>query len=180
MKKTLCVLLVVFFASALPVAAEVQWHDGRWQLELSGSAGIHSGSSDRSGDYMLKGLVEYEVPFAPRWTLGLRALPVFVYEQDDRGEDTVWGGGAGLGLRVYSAKEEYRGWFAELGAHALGHKHRFADNNSNLNFLTSAGIGYKCKAGWHSAVRWEHISNAGIGSDNSGVNVITLGIGYAF
>ncbi len=177
----ICILILCgFVLASIPAAAELQWRDGRWQLELSGAAGIDSGSSDRSGDYMLKAMVEYEVPFASHLSLGLRALPLFVYEQDERGEDTVWGGGAGLGLRLYSVADEYRGWFAEANVHALAHKHRFADNSSNINFLTGLGVGYKCKAGWHSVLRWEHISNAGLADDNSGVNVLSLGIGYAF
>ncbi len=165
---------------ALPAAGELQWRDGRWQLELSGSASIHSGGSSRSGDYMLRGLVEYEKPFSSRCTLGFRLLPLFVYEQDERGEDTVWGAGAGLGLRVYSVADEYRGWFVEGGAHVLGHKNRIVDNSSNINFLTGLGVGYKCSAGWHGVLRLEHISNANLGRYNSGVNMLTLGLGYAF
>ena len=49
--KPLCVLFVCVLA-VLPASAELQWKDGRWQLELSGSAGIDSGGSDRSGDYI--------------------------------------------------------------------------------------------------------------------------------
>jgi len=177
--KPLCVLFVCVLA-VLPASAELQWKDGRWQLELSGSAGIDSGGSDRSGDYMLRAMVEYEVPFSSHCALGLRALPLFVYEQDEECEETVWGAGAGLGLRLYSVADEYRGWFAEAGAHAIGHKNQIADNNSNINFLTGVGVGYKCKAGWHSVLRFEHISNANLGSDNSGVNVLSLGVGFAF
>ncbi len=173
-------IIFVLFVCAMPASAELQWCEGRWQLELAGSAGIHSGGASRSGDYMLKALVEYETPFSSRCTLGLRLLPLFVYDQDCRGADTVWGAGVGLGVRVYSVANEYRGWFAEGGVHALGHKNRFAGNSSNINFLTGVGAGYKCKAGWHGVLRWEHISNANLGSDNSGANVVTLGVGYAF
>ncbi len=172
--------VLAILAAAAPAAAEFQWDSSVWRLELSGGSGIHSGSSDRGGDYSLKGMVEYETPFSSRCTLGLRLLPAFFYEQDERGEETVWGVGAGLGLRIYSVAEEYRGWFAEAGVHALGHKHRIEGNSSNINFLTGAGVGYKCKAGWHTVLRWEHISNAHLGNDNSGANLLTLGVGYTF
>ena len=180
MKKTCFFLLVVSIFTTLPVAAEMKWCDGKWQLELSGSAGIDSGEEERGGDYMLKAMLEYEVPFTSHLTLWLRALPLFVYEQEERDDETVWGGGLGLGLRLYSVADEYRGWFAEAGAHALGHKHEFSGNSANLNFLTDLGIGYKCKAGWSSVLRWEHISNANLSEHNSGVNVLSLGIGYTF
>ncbi|MCK5861018.1 MAG: acyloxyacyl hydrolase [Candidatus Hydrogenedentes bacterium] len=170
----------VFFVcvlSALPAIAELQWCDGKWQIELSGSIGIDSGKVDRSGDYMLRAMVDYEVPFADHVTLGLRALPLFVYEQD---EDTVWGGGLGLGLRCYSVANEYRGWFVEAAAYALGHKNHFEGNSANINFLTGFGVGYKCKENWSGVLRWEHISNANISKHNSGVNLFSLGVGYAF
>lgn len=180
MKKRYVCMFVVCLLSAMPAMAELQLRDGRWQLELSGSAGIDSGGEERSGDYMLKTTLEYEVPFSSHLALGLRALPLFVYEQDDSDEDTLWGGGLGLGLRLYSVADEYRGWFAEAGAHALGHKHQFAGNSSNINFLTGLGVGYKCKEGWHSVLRWEHISNANLGEHNSGVNLLSLGVGFSF
>ena len=180
MKRMIITFAVLALTISLPALAELQWCDGKWQLELSGNIGTDSGGSDRSGDYMLRTMVEYEVPFSSHFTLGLRALPLFVYEQDERCEETVWGAGAGLGLRLYSVPDEYRGWFAEAGAHVLGHKHQIADNDSNINFLTGIGVGYKCKAGWHSVLRFEHISNANLSEDNSGVNMLSLGIGFRF
>ncbi len=179
MKRTVLLALVVAMIT-LPVAAEAAWCDGKWRVELTGGTGIHSGGSDRSGDYMLRAAVEYEIPATARCTLGLRLLPLFVYEQNERDEDTVWGAGAGVAARIYSVADEHRGFFAELGAHALGHKRRIADNSSNINFLTGVGVGYKCKAGWHTVARWEHISNANLGRDNAGANLVSLGVGFTF
>ena len=184
MEKTLMkrAVLLALVASiiALPAAADVAWRDGKWRVELAGGTGIHSGGSDRSGDYMLRATVEYEIPATSRCTLGLRLLPLFVYEQDERDEDMVWGAGVGLGARIYTVADEYRGFFAEVGAHALGHKHRIADNSSSINFLTGVGVGYKCKAGWHTVARWEHISNANLGRNNAGANLVSLGVGFTF
>lgn len=176
------ILILVFLVGscALPAAAGVAWREGHWRLELTGGPGIYSGGNDRSHDYMLRGSVEYEVPAGSRCTLGLRLLPLFVYEQHERNEDTVWGAGLGVGARIYSVADEYRGLFAEIGAHALGHVHRITGNSSNINFMTGAGLGYKCKAGWHAVIRWEHISNANLGRNNAGANLITLGVGYTF
>lgn len=153
---------------------------GAWRIELSGGPGSTLGGNDRSGDFFIKGVVEYEIPTTPHLALGLRLLPFFVYEQNERHEDTVWGAGAGVGGRLYSVKNEYRGLFAEVNVHALGHKNQIADNDSNINFLTGAGVGYKFQGGWHSVLKWEHISNANLSGKNTGADVITLGIGYTF
>ncbi len=120
------------------------------------------------------------MPATPHLTLGLRVLPCFIYEQSGRDKDTVWGAGAGVGGRLYASASEYRGLFGEVNFHALGHEHRFAGNGSNLNFLTGLGIGYKFVEGWHTVVKWEHISNANLDEDNSGVDTVVLGVGYTF
>lgn len=182
MRSVFLVAAVVFFVvvCTVPAYSDIQWREGSWRLELSGGPGVNFGSGDRDGDFLIKGTVEYEVPATPHLTLGLRMLPAFVYGQDGRGEDTVWGAGAGLGGRLYTQKSEYRGLFAEANVHVLGHENRFAGNSSNVNFLTGLGLGYKFLEGWHAVVKWEHISNANLSDDNSGVDTVTLGLGYTF
>lgn len=169
--------------------------EGMWRLELNNDFGVHQGSRDRSGDYSFNGIVEYEVPATPRTTLGLRLMPLFVYTQDDENDhrifdrifednddtdDTVWGGGFGLGGRIYSVKDEYRGWFGEIGVTALLHSNEFNGNNSNINFISAFGVGYQFKSDWHVQVHYQHISNASLGSENSGANSLGLGLGYRF
>lgn len=178
-------------------AAEVQFNEGHWRLELSGGLGIDSGSEDRSGDVLIQGSAEYEFPATRRLTLGLRLLPIMVYTQDDESKDHRWhdwwhhedrpddgdtvvGAGFGFTTRVYQKAEEYRGLFFEVEAMALLHGGEFDGNNSNFNFLTGAGIGYKFKNDWHTVLKYEHISNAGIGEHNRGTNLISLGVGYSF
>lgn len=174
---TLALTSVVFL-----VVSPMLWADssGLWRLEISGGPGVSVGNRDRGGDYLLKGTVEYEIPTTPHLSLGLRMLPFFVYGQDAPDADTVFGAGAGFGARLYSVGSEYRGLFAELNAHVIGHENRFAGNSSNLNFLTGIGVGYKCSQSWHTVLKWEHISNANLGEHNSGVDVVTLGMGYTF
>jgi hypothetical protein len=164
----------------VPAHAEIAWGDGSWQLELSGGPGTKLGSSDRTGDLLFKGTVEYEIPATKHLTLGLRLLPLFVLEQDGASDDTVYGAGAGLGGRLYCKASEYKGFFAEANVHALGHKNRIAGNSSNINFLTGLGVGYKFQQGWHTVLRWEHISNANLGEENAGMDAVTLGVGFTF
>ena len=53
-------------------------------------------------------------------------------------------------------------------------------SGSRFYFLTGIGVGYKCSQSWHTVLKWEHISNANLGEHNSGVDVVTLGMGYTF
>jgi hypothetical protein len=188
-------LLFILALSASTVQAEARFEDGWWRAELFGAGGIDSGGVDRTGELMINGAIEYEFPLAQRTTLGLRLLPLFVYTQDDDHDkkflginfdhhdddaDTVWGGGAGLAFRFYSVKDEYRGFFGEIEGHVLGHGNEFEGNGSNINFLTGVGLGYKFKNELSLVVKYNHISNAGLDSDNSGINTIGLGLGYSF
>ena len=179
-----------------PAHAGIDLEEGMWRVELNNDFGVHQGSQDRSSDYSINGIVEYEVPATPRTTLGLRLMPLFVYTQDEEEDDyrffdrifhddddsgeTVWGGGFGLGGRIYSVKDEYRGWFGEVGVTALLHSNEFNGNNSNINFISVFGVGYQFKADWHVQLHYQHISNASLGSENSGANSLGLGVGYRF
>ncbi|MBX3178927.1 MAG: acyloxyacyl hydrolase [Candidatus Hydrogenedentes bacterium] len=191
-------LAAAFFLAAWCQTAQagLDFDAGRWRLELNNDFGVHQGSRDRSGDYSLNVVAEYEVPATSRTTLGLRLLPLFVYTQDEHRDrdlfqrwfgdndhedgDTVWGGGIGLSGRIYQVKDEYRGWFAEAGITALVHAGKFNGNNSNLNFLSNIGVGYAFKSDWHVQVHYQHISNASLGSHNSGANALGIGVGFKF
>ena len=151
---------------------------GLWRLELTGAAAMSTGQRSRSGDSMIVGTVEYEVPATGRLALGLRLLPFLLYNQDDG--DTVYALGTGITTRIYFLKDKYRGPFIEGEAHALYNVNEFAGNSGNVNFLTGGGVGYKWKANWHAVLKFEHISNASTTSDNDGVNTLGLGIGYSF
>lgn len=186
------ILSLILGAFSTRSEAEASFQDGWWRTELFGATGIHSGSKDRDDEFMINGTVEYEFPLAQRTTLGLRMMPLFVYTQDDddkeflgltyydSNDDTVWGGGAGLALRFYTVKGEYRGFYGEIEGQILGHSNEFEGNSSNLNFLTGAGLGYKFAKDVSLFVKYNHISNAGLGDKNSGVNTIGIGLGYDF
>jgi opacity protein-like surface antigen len=191
------VCLAALLVPATAADAEVRFKEGHWRLELSGGLGLDSGSEDRQGDVLIQGSAEYEFPATKRLTLGLRLLPIMVYTQDDESDghhhhhwfdddgrpdagDTVVGGGFGFTTRIYQKAEEYRGLFFEVEGLALLHGGELDGNSSNFNFLTGAGLGYKFKNDWHTVLKFEHISNAGIGEHNRGTNVVSLGVGYSF
>jgi len=185
-------IMVTSLAVVTAASAEIQFDEGQWRLELSGGTGVHSGSTDRSSNLLVQAAVEYEFPATPRCTLGLRLLPIFVYDQEDDLETDAWrdhdrykgdrvcGAGFGVTGRVYQVKEKYRGFFTEAEVLAVAHKDLIDGNSSKLNFLTGVGVGYKCKADWHVVFKYEHISNASLGRHNAGANSLGIGIGYTF
>lgn len=185
-------LAVVALVMALPAWGELDFEAGKWRLELSGLSGVHSGSTDRSGDLLVTGTVDYEFPATEHTTLGLRLMPLFLYGQDapddccwDDDNDneydggTVWGAGVGLTGRLY-VKGDYRGLFFEGQANVVVHDEKVVGNSANVNFLTGVGMGYKFQCDWHVVVKYEHISNADLGDENDGANVLGLGVGYTF
>lgn len=171
------VLAAIILGAALPAAAEIRFSDGWWRTELNGAAGLHAGN-DRKDDVLITGSVEYEFPVHAHATNALRLMPLFVYDQDEG--DTVWGGGIGVVARFFWRADAYRGWFGEIEANAIGHENKITGNSSNFNFLTGAGLGYKFSGGWHAIVKVQHISNAGLGDENSGANLAGAALGYSF
>ncbi len=196
-------------AMAADAGAEGGFSDGRWRLQISGQAGIDSGGTDRGGDILGLSTVEYEFPVTGHIAVGLKLHPFFAYTQDENGiddlfdggfvdrvkeidfddfdldadedsDDTVWGAGFGLGARIYQVKNEQRGLFLDLGVSALFHDGEFNGNNSNINFMSGIGVGYQFKFGLNTVVHLDHISNAGLGDENSGANVIGVGLGFRF
>lgn len=159
---------------------DFDWRDGKWRLELSGFGAVRSGRRSRSGDYRIAGSVEYEVPLSGRLTIGIRGYPLFYHNQDDPGEDTVVGAAVGPAFRMYSNESEHRGFFAELGGAVLVAAGRFDGNSGAVNFFGESGVGYKFKSDWHVAVKFSHVSNAGFGDHNSGVNTLGFAFGCSF
>ncbi len=183
--------LAFLFAAWCPVALA----EGGWRLELSGGTALDSSNLDRSGDLLITGYLDYEIPTTSHTTLIIRTMPLFVYEQQDTLEswwnelvserdidydDLVWGAGAGLAGRLYSKADEHQGFFLELEALAFVHTGEIEGDDSSIDFLTGVGLGYQFRSNWQALVRVEHISNAGLGDLNAGVNAVKLGLGYRF
>ena len=114
------------------------------------------------------------------FTFGLRGHPLFVYEPHRSSFDTIYGVAAGVGARYYLREDTYNGWFADAGCSILWHSNYFHDNSSRVNFMPEAGVGYKFRNDWHAALKFNHISNGGMASNNAGVNALGLGVGYTF
>jgi len=156
---------------------------GIWRLDLSSAMGYDSGSHTRDGDYYLTGSVEYGWAVRSRGVVGIRIYPMFLYyeEADSRGKSHwIYGAGAGVVGRVYAKRDVRQGWYGELGIAPIWHSRYIERNSSRMNFLSSIGLGYQFESDWHLALKWEHLSNANLKRLNSGVNSISLGVGYTF
>ena len=168
-----CIALACCMACVPPAYGEVQFGEGSWRLELSGLQMLEA----EDGDQYFSGSVEYEFPVTAHAKLGLRMLPLFLCHVPE----PMYGAGAGLVGRLYQNANDYDGLFGEVGATALWHSRDFDRNNSRVNFVTEAGIGYKFPdTPWHVTLKYEHISNGGIGGKNSGINAVGLAVGYTF
>jgi len=154
---------------------------GRFRVELEGMKGIDSGSVDRTDDLGVKGTIEYEVPLVKHLTFSARAMPLFVYREDLPGDDeTVGAFGLGPVFRVYSDGRNFRKFFFEVGISAIVQTSNFERNSGLVNFLSEDGVGDMLKNDMHVSATVQHISNAGLADDNSGVNLIGVGVGYSF
>jgi lipid A 3-O-deacylase len=168
------VCIAVFCGTA---AAELKFSEGRWRIEMGTFATFATSADDDFGDAYMTGSVEYEFPAFPHGKLGLKLMPLFVTSD----EDPVLAGGPGLTARIYSRKDTYDGIFGEVGISALWESREFDGNGSRINFLSEAGLGYKFRdADWHVTLKVQHLSNANLDKDNTGVNGIGLAAGYTF
>lgn len=156
------------------------WREGHWRLETSGFAGLNQGRHGREGDFNLNVTVERELPLFAHLTVGPKFHPVFIYdESSSSGDDTIFAAGLGPSIRLY-AKREPRGLFVEGSVTFMLQTEKFEENSTIFNFLSQFGIGYKFGDHWHVSAQWRHLSNAGLGDENAGVNGVGLGFGYTF
>ena len=154
------------------------------QLRIEGSAmKIFDSKSRKLGEDYYGVIAEYEIPMSQRLALGLRFEPLFVYPTDghslhnDSGSDLMYGTALGVAARLY--QHDQKGLFIEGSLSALWHTNEFLGDTSKLDFMTEGGIGYQF-LNFFLTLKVEHISNAGLHSENSGVNALGLGAGFRF
>jgi lipid A 3-O-deacylase len=72
--------------------------------------------------------------------------------------------------------------YLELGGGVLFSNHVVPLNTSHVNFLTHAALGFQFfnndRRAFTAAVRYEHISNAGLTSPNPGINTVQFQLGF--
>ena len=184
MKKAwvILVLTTVIFACDmfLPQSAAAkgfQFEDARWRVELNAVTGTYSGKTDRKGDFLATGYIEYECPVLRRSTFGFKFYPLFIYSEPK----TIYGAGVGISARVYKNAKDRTGLFGEVSGSVFLQSNEFRDNTSNVNYMSEVGVGYKfVNNPWHVSAKFIHVSNGGMGARNAGINGFSAGFGYTF
>ena len=170
-------VLGVLLAGTAHAAEGFQFEDARWRVELNGVVGTYSGKTDRKGDFLINGYVEYECPVLNRTTFGFRFYPLFIYSDPK----AIYGGGVGMSTRVYKNAQDRTGLFGEVAGSVIFHSSEFVANTSRVNFMSEVGVGYKFAHNpWHVSMKFIHISNGGMGARNAGINGFNAGFGYTF
>ena len=173
-----CALGLLCLAASTHAQA-IRFDDGRWKLELAGYHTLSASDSTHRGENYGTLTLEYETPMFQRLTVGLRATPVFLYDEGgDAG--TIYGAGGGLAFRYYLRGETRSGPFAEAGSTLFWHNKEFTGSDGRLDFASMAGLGYRWEAGVQISLRYEHISNGGLFKDNVNINAIGVAVAYTF
>ena len=157
---------------------DLTWEEGRIRIEGQGWAGTRSGRRSRTGDWSVTATVEKEFKLKHRLTVGLRAIPLFYYEEEET-DEKIWGAGVGASFRWYT-QEAMDGWYVEYSESLVGHDEKFRGNSGTFNFMSEVAWGYEFDNNWHVAAKWRHLSNGGLASSNAGINGLGISIGYSF
>lgn len=166
-------------AATAATAQGIRLDDGRWKLEIAGYHTVAASDATHRGENYGTVTLEFETPIFQRMTVGLRATPLFLYDEGgDAG--TIYGAGAGLAFRYYLRGEGRSGPYAEAGSTLLWHNKEFTNSEGHLDFASMAGVGYRWESGVQVAVRYEHISNGGLFKDNVNINAIGVAVAYTF
>ena len=174
----LCALALLCVATAAQ-AQGLRFEDGRWKLEVAGYHTVSASDSTHRGENYGTLTLEYEVPMFQRMTMGLRATPLFIYDEGGSA-GKIYGAGGGLAFRYYLNGQTRSGLYGEAGSMLFWHNKEFTGSDGRLDFASMAGIGYRWEAGVQVSVRYEHISNGGLFKDNVNINAIGVAVAYTF
>ena len=156
------------------------WDHGWLRVEGTVKAAWKSGHEQRAGDCGLRAVVDYEVPVRKHLTVSPRLIPLMYWDENNAGDNEIFAAGGGISIRGYPRAYEYRGIYGELGAMIIGQTDTFEGSTSYFNFMEEIGVGYVFQSDWNVAFKIGHISNAGLSSENAGVNWASLTLGYSF
>lgn len=146
-------------------------------LRMGSSANARGGQfTDFEGFVDWNLAVDWELPAKWDWRLRMETPLGYLTA---RGDDTVFGG---LGPDVVIRREGWRvsleagSNFIIIGRHQFGRK----DLGSDLEFATH--VGFNVELAPHVAIgyRFQHMSNAGIGINNPGLNLSLISLAYVF
>lgn len=165
---------------AAPRSGTHGWDAAWFRLEGIGMTAWPSGSFDRTGDFGFRLTLDYEVPVVNHLTVSPRAIPFMYWDENNDGDNHIFAAGLGFSLRGYVRKDDYRGFYGEVGGMGIVQSDKFGDNGGWFNFIEEAGVGYVFKSDWSTSLKVGHMSNANLFEGNGGVNWASVGVGYSF
>ena len=157
---------------------DLNWEDGRLRIEGQVLMGTRSGRRSRTDDRSVVGTIEKEFALGHNLTVGLRAIPLFYYDEEIT-DTEMWAVGGGASIRYYT-QEAMDGWFVEYYESLIGQSEKLRGNSGSLNLMSEVGVGYEFDNNWHVTAKWRHLSNAGLAHRNSGINGIGIAVGFSF
>jgi lipid A 3-O-deacylase PagL len=179
-------VLILLSTSSVLCPAQAAPEKGGHEIQLWSSAG-HSvaGGTSRTGVFNLGlryGWVLSD-PHLPgilrgRFEYAVDAVPVFLVFQP---ANTAYGVGFDpLGLKWNFERRGRFSPYLELCGGTLFTNHNVPTHTNNFNFTSAAALGTHilgAKYNWSLEVRYLHISNAGLGTFNPGINTVQVRLG---
>jgi hypothetical protein len=144
-------------------------------------AGINDGRNDEDFE-QYEGFVLYDLPwswlFAPDWSLGTYLeLNAGIL---DGGGDTAFIGSLGPGLNLKAFDNRLAVWGGMNPTIISEETFGDEDFGGSLQFTSHIGISFRPIRPLHIGYRFQHMSNAGIYSQNPGLNLHMLEVAYYF
>ena len=178
---------IFLVVALLTLSAEAQdvLHKGAQELGVYSGGGVSiPGGIPGSHDYWM---------LAGRWSrvmaefgggafeYGVEVYPAMVVKQSN----TVFAGGfSPLQLRYNFGSHNKVVPYLEIGGGILGSSSQLPENTYRFNFLDQGSLGVQFmrdgKPSIQTGVRYQHISNAGLGNHNPGINSMFLFVGASW
>jgi Lipid A 3-O-deacylase (PagL) len=179
------IFVALFCAASARAQAGPQEGSNDLEVWTGGGHGLN-GSTANSGVWNLGGRYGWVLtsPHGPGFLQGefeyaVDVVPAFVVLQKN---GTAYGGGLNpFALKWNFTKPRKVVPYFELGGGTLFTNIKVPPGTSNVNFTTSGALGLHFpgnKYYWSAELRFMHISNAGLGDLNPGINTLQLRIGF--
>lgn len=156
--------------AAFGAAGSQRWMiNGRWGVQVSDTSNNEYGVA-----VGLKWFLVDDFAFAP-------TLDLWGFSQEG---DNAFGGGLDLMFEWHFINRDAWSMYVDFGCGLLGTTQPVPSGGSQFNFTPQAGLGATFDVGqdrrWIIGVRWHHISNASLYSNNPGRDSIMVYTGLSF
>jgi hypothetical protein len=152
------------------------------QLESAGVRGGFPGSSEASGFHQAEGFVDWNLPWHWSWESGFHLQTRLDASLGWLGNASRDGGIATAGPGLTFGHERFPIVLEGGGNFTLLSRSDYRTKNFSepLQFTTYLGLYADIASHWRIGYRFQHMSNAGLGNHNPGLNLHMIGLSYRF